>query len=229
MNDVIVCSYATERAGMLDEYENSLAAAGIDFHLEIVSLPQGIGSVTARWKFEFMARMAEQFSSYQRIIFTDAWDVMFIGGKEELLPKIPEHVLVSAERNCWPEADLADQFSDHTPWRFCNAGMISGHPHAITAWVPWALGTADLDMLEQAWFNRRYADTPTPFVLDETTSLFYTVSFDREGGELQLKFEKPWNSVDDTHPQFFHFAGPCSSVPFRALLRGAIPSLCASA
>jgi hypothetical protein len=228
MSDVIVVSAITERRHMIDEYEDQLAAAGIDFHLETVNLADGIGSITARWKLAFMRRMCERFAHFSRIVFTDAWDVLFFGTKEELLAKLPDFPMLGAERNCWPEPGIASNFNSGSPWRFCNAGMLAGCPKQILQWIELALKTPDLDMMEQAWFNRRRANQDLMFRLDVYTSLFYNVSYDREDGALQLRGGRLWNSTFDTFPQFFHFPGPCSSVPFRAMLRTGKP-LCASA
>lgn len=213
---------------MIDEYEDRLAAAEIDFHIEPVTLADGIGSVTARWKFEYMRRMAERFSEYERIVFTDAWDVLFFGSKADLLPQIPANFLVSAERNCWPEGDLAAQIESDSAWKFCNAGMSCGSPERILEWIQGAMKCADLDLMEQVWFNRRLVDGAWPVWLDWGTSIFYTVSYDREAGELGIVDGKLVNTRYDSRPQFFHFAGPCSSVSFRAMLRTGKP-LCASA
>jgi hypothetical protein len=227
MKDIIVVSAITERRHMIDEYEDQLAAAGIDFHLEPITLANGIASITARWKFEFMRRMCERFDMYERIVFTDAWDVLFFGTKGELMEKLPEELLVSAERNCWPEPGLPSRFS--RPWCYVNAGMEAGDPMAIYNWCNRSLTMPDLDLMDQAWFNRQLTDISRLRAIDCSTSLFYTVSYDREDCSLRLKNGKLWNSRFDTYPQFFHFAGPCSSVPFRAMLRGATDSLCASA
>lgn len=221
MRDIIVCSYATHRTGLLDEYESQLEAAGVDFHLCPVTLPDGINSVTARWKFEFIQRMCLVFSDYRRIVFTDAWDVLFSGTKNALRGKIPDYPLVSAERNCWPEVELADKISSGpTPWRFANAGMISGSPYRLSDWVYDALQMPELDIMEQAWLNRRLAEHSRDFYfpVDSGTELFYTVS---EGEELPLKVTSRgvYNTATDACPQFFHFSGKCSSVPFRRMLR----------
>ena len=227
--DVIVVSAITERRHMIDEYEDQLAATGIDFHLEPVTLADGIGSITAWWKFSFLREMCQRFSDYDRIIFTDAWDVLFFGSKSELLAKIPSWPTFSAERNCWPESELAESIISTSPWRFCNAGMMAGAPLAILRWLETPSPSSDWDMMDQAWLNRRLADHSFPVTLDETTKLFYTVSCDREDGSLRIRNSKPFNARYGTYPQFLHFAGPCSSTPFRAMLRGATESLCASA
>ncbi len=228
MKDVIVVSYTTKRGGMLDEYEDQLAAAGIDFHLEPVVLEDGIVSITARWKFQFIRAMCDRFAEYERIAFTDAWDVLFFGTKDDLLLKIVSWPTFSAERNCWPE-DLTSEIVSTSPWRFANAGMLAGSPTSILRWLETPCPAENLDVMEQAWLNRRLADHSFPLQLDETTRLFYTVSCDREDGALRIRGGKPFNARYGTYPQFLHFAGRCSSTPFRAMLRGATDRLCASA
>jgi hypothetical protein len=225
MKDVIVISAITERRHMIDEYEDQLEASGIEFHLEPISLENGIVSITARWKFEHIAKMCEKFSEYQKIIFTDAWDVLFFGTKEDLLRNIPAGPLVSAERNLWPEENLDFRRTLRSPWRYCNAGMMCGSPSDFFEWTDHELSMPNLDLMEQAYLNRKIASGSYGFNLDIYTSLFYTVSCDREDGSLRLKNGKLWNSKFDTYPQFFHFSGKCSSVPFRAMLRGMVDSL----
>ncbi len=220
MKDVIIVSYLTERRHMIDEYEDQLIHAEIDYHFHPVTLKDGIASVTARWKLDFIVEMASTFYDYKRIVFTDAWDVLFFGTKEELIPKIPEIPIVSAERNCWPENDIENLFTLESPWRFVNAGMIAGNPQHLYRWAKEALLMRELDLIEQAWMNRRVAYKDYPICIDSFTSLFYTVSYDREDGSLRMKNGRLWNSRFDTFPQFFHFAGPCSSLRFRAMMRG---------
>lgn len=229
MKDVIVVSYTTKRGGMLDEYEDQLAAADIDFHLEPVVLEDGIVSITAQRKLDFVIDLCKKFEDYARIVFTDAWDVLFYGSKDDLLPKIPSWPMFSAERNCWPEPDLAPKFASTSPWRFANAGMLTGSPAPLTVWAKAVRRIPETELMEQIWLNRRIAEERFPGILDETTGLFYTVSCDREDGALQIRGGKPFNARYGTYPQFLHFSGRCSSTPFRAMLRGATDRLCASA
>lgn len=219
VKDVIVVSYATHRAGLLDEYEAQLAAAGIDFHLETVELQDGINSVTARWKFEFMRRMCERFAEYESIVFSDAWDVLFFGSKESLLSTFPEVIVVSAERNCWPEPELKDKIWGAWPWRYANAGLIAGSTRKIASVSANVLRFAsDLDILEQAWMNRRLSKSMEFPLLDRTTGIFYTVSDGENSPLSRLSDGRIWNGLCNTFPQFFHFSGKCPTEPFRRML-----------
>lgn len=218
MNDLIVVAGCTHREGFVNEYEQQLALAGIDFHLEpLASLSGGANSITMRWRIDFLRKMAHKFSDYKKIIATDAWDVLFYGEKEEVMNKIPDTLMLSAERNCYPEPGYAPHFTSSSPWKYANS-MIASSPAYLIDWLEWAQQMPDIDILDQAWFNRRAAENQTTISLDETTDLFYVVSSTQEDGSLQIKHGLPWNRRYNTYPNFFHFSGHCPVDGFRNLL-----------
>lgn len=216
---VIVVAGATHREGFIDEYEAQLAAASIPFHLEQLDpLPSGANSISMQRRIDFFRGIASKFSNYDVIYITDAWDVLFFGTKQELIDKAPETFLCSAERNCYPEADLADKIHGDTPWKYCNNGMIAAAPSYLLAWCDQAASTPDLNHLDQGWFNRRRAEGSHLTPLDETTNLFYVMSAWLEDGALQVKDGRPWNSTCDTFPNFIHFSGKCQDNDFRKMM-----------
>lgn len=222
MSNVIVCTYCDEERGMLDEYRNQVLSAGIAFHLELISPFPHPSNLPLSFKLHWMRQFATDFPHASRLIFTDAYDVLFVGTREDL-DSIPEEVQWAAERNCYPEPALSKLFYGvDTPWRYVNAGLMSGSPEAILDWVADAERHPDYDpgMLDQGWLNRRRVDTVGLVQLDHTTRAFYVMSKDLEGGELQAKNGRPWNSVFDTFPVFFHFSGHCDTTRFRMLLNG---------
>lgn len=219
MNDVIVVAGATHREGFIDEYEKSLNDAGVDFYLhQLEPLALGANSITMWKRINYFRAMAEKFYNYKTIFITDAWDVLFFGTKQELIDKAPELFLVSAERNCYPEAHLSSIIQGETPWRYSNNGMIAADPHYLFNWCYAAEEIGDLDILDQAWFNRRRAEDSILTPLDTTTELFYVVSAWLEDGALQIKNGRPWNSRCDTYPNFLHFSGKCPSDGVRKML-----------
>lgn len=225
--DVIVVMHATHRAHLMDEYEGQLRDAGIDHHVEPVTLPDGINSMTIEWRLNFWERMCQQFSGYERIVFTDAWDVLFYGTKDALLPKIP-NVLISAERNCWPDETLAVKYRNDSPWRFPNPGCMAGYPDVIVTWVDIIrrLAFPDMQEMDQLWFCKRSIDHPILVPLDTKTTMFYVASQDQEDKSLTLSEDLGlYNMRFGTYPQFVHFAGPCHPDPFRAMLRGEVDAL----
>jgi hypothetical protein len=221
VNDLIVVAGATHREGFIDEYEQQLANAGIQFHLEPLSdLPGGANSITIRRRLAYMRAMCDKFSDYERIVMTDAWDVLFFGTKEEVLEKVPSTgLLVSTERNCYPEPGLAPQFTSASPWRFMNNGMLCGVPGEILKWCGEADGHGDMNILDQAWFNRARAKKSPWFGADEHTMIFYVVSATQEDGALQVKHGRPWNTRYDSFPNFIHFSGKCPSEGVRAMIK----------
>lgn len=219
MKDVIVVVHATERKYLMDEYEAQLKEQEIPLHVEPVELPDGIGSMTMRWRLEYWQRMCRKFSDYDRIVFTDAWDVLFYGPKEQLFWSIPP-ILMSAERNCWPDESLAGNALFCGPWRFPNPGMLAGYPLYIERMATYGLMEHGLKIMDQLWCNRNGG-----FPLDSYTTLFYVASADKEDGSLRTAMGVPFNSRYKTFPQFIHFAGPCHPDRFRAMLRGEVESL----
>ena len=212
-NEVIVVAGCTHREGFIDEYESQLAAADIPFHLEPIKLPGGANDFTITKRVQFLRRMAEKFSDYRFLVATDAWDVLFLGRKQELIDKAHRGaVLIAAERNCYPESILASHIIGNTPWRYANAGLIAAPPDALKAWCDAILTwNIDPDILDQAWFNRRLAKQSSMVALDTDTTLFYVVSSNQEDGSLRSKDGRLWNSRTNQFPVFFHFSGHCST------------------
>jgi len=205
---VIVIAGCTHRAGLVDEYERSLRDKDIEFHLEHVDpMPEGANSITMHRRINYWRKMAEQFKDYETIFITDAWDVLFFGTKQELLDKSPKTLLISAERCCYPNYQLADSIQGDTPWRYANNGMIVSSPEYLLEWIKKAEEISDLNILDQAWFNHRLSEGRGNIVLDTTTNLFYVVSATLEDGALRAKNGRPWNSKCDTFPNFLHFSG----------------------
>lgn len=224
MNDVIVVTGATHRDGMLDEYEQQLANAGIDFHIEPFGpLPNGANSVTIRARVNLLREAAQRFHDYSRMVVTDAWDVLFYGTKDALLARIPDTLVISAERNCYPEPHLAPLFTSTSPWRFVNAGLYAGTPQYIFDWCQRVEEKGEHTILDQAWLNRRKSEGSDLVPLDENTDLFYTVSSTQEDGSLMMHDGRPWNAHTGSHPLFFHFSGKCPTESFREMLVNGTP------
>jgi hypothetical protein len=222
MPELIVIAGCTERRGLLDVYERQLAVARVPFYLEqLTPLLSGANSITMSRRIAYVRKMAQQFADYRKIVITDAWDVLFYGNAEEVAAKIPDGILVSAEQNCYPEGELGDRIQGTTFWRYANPGMIAGTPEALLDWASHAEKTADQNILDQAWFNRRLAEGSALTPLDETTRLFYVVSATLERGELQIKDGKPWNRFCGTFPNFFHFSGGCPTYEFYKMMEEA--------
>jgi hypothetical protein len=215
---VIVCSGATERKGLLQDLEKSLFSSSIPFMLyPVPPMPGGPNDMTIQRKISFIRQCADNAKGFSRVVIADAWDVLFVGTAEELEAKIPETVLISAERSCYPEPDLAGLFMKPSKWRFCNAGLMSGSPQSLLEWCDEAEKTADQGELDQKWMNRRYCEGSPLTPIDWETNIFYTVS-QFEDGSLTVLDGKVVNIDHSTRPQFFHFSGGCSPEHFQQML-----------
>jgi hypothetical protein len=212
MNDVMVVASCTERKGLTDVYERQLADAGIDHFFE--KTDYATSSFNMRKRIDYWHSLALRFGEYKMLVITDAWDVLFFGTKQDLLDKV-QTILISAEKNCFPgpefgEEDLTDRIKGPTPWRYANPGMVAANPDRLLGWLAAAERTANLDISDQAWCNRRLVDTPELVPLDTTTSLFYVISYNDgrfENDSLQINHGRLWNSECGTYPNFIHFAG----------------------
>lgn len=159
---------------------------------------------------ENWAKYAEEHSAFDRLILTDAWDVLAVNDHqwiEEKLAEMPEKVVFGAEQNCWPEPQLRELIAGGMPWRFANGGMLTASPKALIRWCEDVQKHQEYAPNEytQQWLNRRLADRTFPVYLDRGTRLFYCMIL--ENGQLQPKDGRLWNSVCDSYPSFIHFNG----------------------
>ena len=215
MSELVLITAASSVSGTMPLYLNQLAAANIEVHVEPLTpeiMPNLGGGGNLGGKVAIMRRLTQQFSHYEKIVFSDAWDVQFFGAKEEVLAKIPDdYVLCAAERNCYPEPHLAAAISGDMPWRFFNGGLSAGTPVSFLRWLDCLEREPDYDptMLDQAFFNRKLAAGSSLVNLDSTTTLFYC-TFGEEGAIADLQFDAhglPVNILCNTRPHWIHSNG----------------------
>lgn len=198
-------------SGTLALYLSQLDAAGIDHDCEkLTDFPGNGGSL--QYKIGGLRRRVVQHLNYDKIIFTDGHDVTFYGDKDSVFDKIPDAgVLLGAERNCYPEAELARLINNPLPWRYANAGWLAGTPESFMLWFdaierhPQFAGT----MLDQAFFNRLLAANDPLVMIDDHCDLCYC--FFGETHEIHdLQFDEqglPINTLTMTRPAFLHQNG----------------------
>ena len=212
MKPLIVISYATKRAGLLDIYERQLADAGIDFYLcPILPLTTWEQLSTIGFTIGMVREMLDRFKDYEHIVFTDAHDMLFFGTQEEVKGKLPAiGVLMAAEANLYPNIQLFRQICLHTPptiWKFANGGIFGGNRDSLSEWADACeyLSRSHQDEINQAFYNRLMAQGMQPMKMDHDTELFFCMF----GLSTLLKRDKdrPWNYVTNTYPNFIHFNG----------------------
>lgn len=209
MNDLVVITGCTSPQRLLPAYIESVQRAGIDMHVESGLVIDNMGAGGAfGWGIEFHRRMVRQFSHYQKIVITDAFDVLFYGTKEDALRKIPDdYVLLAGEKNCYPNPGLREGYPGSTPWRFVNGGMLAGSPQAILAWYDRIVALPEYrpTCLNQELYNNLVHAGADWFHIDERTELFFCLF----GGYEELEFENgiPVNTLCGTKPNFIHLNG----------------------
>jgi len=209
-NDLIVITAASSmEGGTLPLYREQLAKAGIEFHVEDISgqhIPPLGGN--SGINTESMISLSTRFSHYERIVFTDAFDVTFYGTREDVIAKIPlDRVLWGAEKNCYPDLSIAPRVPDRGPHRFGNGGLLAGTPEQM---IKWATDLRNLscyhpNVLDQQYLNILLADQSDLCHIDHQTTLFCCLF----GGYTELEFEQglPVNTMYGTHPNFLHANG----------------------
>jgi hypothetical protein len=208
-NDLIVIMGASCVKGYLSQYLLQLREAGIDSHVEDLSrmsIPPLGGSLDI--KVSQMRDLAIRFSHYERIVFSDAFDVVFLGKRDDVISKIPkDHVLWAAEKNCYPDQNIAPFIPKRTPWPFVNGGLLCGTPISVLEWCSNAEThpAYNPSMLDQQFNNILLSEQSPLCVIDDVTKLFFCIF----GGYEELEFDNgsPVNSVYGTRPNFLHFNG----------------------
>jgi len=206
MKDLLVIMACTKSHGTMEKYLGQLHVAGIDTHVEPITDWPTANTLGAQ--VEGQRRLAEKFSDYRYLIFSDAFDVTFYGEKSEVLKKIPNNdVLIAAERNCSPDASLEKHMPGSTPWRFVNGGLFAGTPQSFLRWLD-AIESHPIynpKFLNQGFFNiLRFNNSPLVRI-DHHTELFYVLHHEQD--ELQFEKGMPVNTIFGSRPNFLHAAG----------------------
>lgn len=197
-------------SGTLALYLSQLEAAGIDHYCEpLTEFPSNGGSLS--YKVTNLRRRVVENLHYDKIVFTDGHDMQYFGRRDDLISKIPEAgVILGAERNCYPEPDIAHLIQTPRPFSFANGGWLAGTPESFLLWLDAIEQHARYSegMLDQGWFNRRLADNDPLIMIDYHTALVYC-TYGESGNIADLQWEDsiPINTLYGTHPNFIHCNG----------------------
>lgn len=153
------------------------------------------------------------------VMFSDGSDTLFLGGPEEIIEKFeaicPNLALVSAEKNCYPYKDLAQEYpAAYTEWRYVNSGN-------------WILRRSDAEyMLEKiaglttygcdqlAWTRAYLQKDSFAVKLDENCQLFQSMYLQKEE-EFRFVDGRMENLVTGGRPCVLHWNGTKNAgVPF---------------
>lgn len=201
-------------SGTLALYLSQLEAAGIDHNCEtLTEFPANGGSLG--YKVAGLHRRVVQNLHYDKIVFTDGHDVQYFGSRKDLIAKIPDAgVILGAERNCYPEPNLAHIIQTPRPFSYANGGWLAGSPESFLMWLDAIVRHPEYNdlILDQAWFNRRLAENDPLIQIDYRTEIVYcTFGEGADIADLQWEGDVPINAFYGTHPNFIHCNGHWAS------------------
>lgn len=200
---------------LMPRYLDQLSAALIPFHVEPLPQISSPSDGTLGFCTDLWMHLAERFEDYSRLVLTDAWDVLVYGTREQVVSSLPLYPIVvfAAERNCYPEPELAARIGNWgTPWNFVNGGMLTASPSELIRWCEAVRRHPQYDakMIGQQWLNRRWAENSDLIHIDFHTRLFYCMYREEESPALVNEGGRPFNSLCKTFPPLIHFNGSCA-------------------
>lgn len=141
------------------------------------------------------------------ILFVDGYDVFINDNLESIVDqylRFHKKVVFAAEKTCWPNVELADQFSQTKHKNnFLNSGCFMGVASEIKRMLSDAIDDADDDQLyyQKAFLSRSY-----DVCLDHNCRLFQCVAADED--IIAVTDEaKVYNEQTDTFPKIIHGNG----------------------
>jgi len=168
--------------------------------------------IITEWR-GFGTKLIETYNYLKRnrdvkeFIFVDAYDVITSGSPKELEEKIVERekMLISVEKGCWPQSDLADQYPKvDTDWKYINSGSYFSPSKLF------------MDMIEanpplyidddQLWLTNEFLHEQRNKVLDYKCEVFQSYSFIAED-DFGYDNKRVLNLKTLTTPIFLHGNG----------------------
>jgi len=143
----------------------------------------------------------------KEFIFVDAYDVVTLSTPKEVETKIKDRskMLVSVEKGCWPQADLASQYPKvDTDWKYVNSGTY------------YAPSDVFIDMFEknpppytdddQLWLTKTFLANQDKVLLDYNCDIFQCYSFIADD-DFTYNNSRLQNLKTNTEPILVHSNG----------------------
>ena len=157
------------------------------------------------------------------IMFTESYDVLLLESKDEILKKFKgfdAKVVFGAEKFCWPDKKLKDQYpnvKNPREKRFLNSGGFIGYISQINK----LLNQNKIDDTDdQLYYTKIYLDTALrselEIKLDTKSLIFHNLNGAADEVELKFRNGHPYlaNEVFGTRPSVLHGDGPPSIKSF---------------
>lgn len=163
------------------------------------------------------------------ILFFDAFDVVFVAGRDEMVDRYLEmearmgiELVYSAEEECSYAERKAEFKNTSTPYRYLNSGVYMGRSRRFRDLLKDPLAGNVVDKAGkkirlQNWHIQYYLDNQDSVMLDSGCELvtfasgvdnLYISSLRPTGTNLVLEGDRIRNTLTGTFPSVIHFAGP---------------------
>jgi hypothetical protein len=196
MNRLLIITTTSDRS-RCHQLERSLRLHGYDYViLEHSWHPDGfLGKLHHTYNY------LKTCTSYTHFLYTDAWDTVAMRGGVV----VPDGVLISAERACYPHPELASQYpASDSPWKYVNGGGWCGSVESFLRLYESKPPTDELN--DQVWMTERYLSLQHEdwVALDTDCMIFQTLGFCPVSDFIHSPFT---NTITGTQPAFIHGNG----------------------
>lgn len=150
-------------------------------------------------------------SNLEEFIMLDAFDVYCVAGPEEFKLQT-DKVIISAEKQCYPDPNKSIHFKSSSRWKYPNSGQIYGKSkHLIELVERYPFPEAEND---QSWYTDQCA--MDNIELDTECIAFQSIAFEQED-DFTLHNNRLTNNITGTTPIFLHGNGKTDMTKFYQL------------
>jgi len=200
-----VITAATRPCAGLSRFYRSCARFG--FSPVVLGLNRTFNGTEDRFGFyrEWFAA-PRRVEGYTHLLVVDSTDLVFGGGLEAIgaaYEASGENILFAAERNCWPDPELAEQYpATEYPCRFLNAGGFIGPAAAVISLCAQLPVPRENDQLT---LTKLLLEGGSGIGLDRRCRVFQCLL--NVGTELDWRGDGIYNRRTQTRPLIFHGNG----------------------
>ena len=197
---VVTCGDNLER---MKPYDESCRRLGVEY-TNILSHEWKGSDMTGPGggqKLNELKKFMEPLPDHDVILFTDAFDVFFVRGLEDIIGRylgFRKEIVFSAEKSLWPDSSLRFPPS-HTKHRYLNSGTFIGRVGELKRMLRWDI-TDSCD--DQLYLQKMFLSGSFDAVLDVEAYIFQT-----HDEATVVKNGKLYNPETRCHPCIYHGNG----------------------
>jgi hypothetical protein len=177
-------------------FVNWLQPSCVHLDLELVVIEYNHLYRSHKTKDFLLLEYIKQSQVNEIIMFTDAYDTILLADEQEIMTKYKQFnspVIFSAEKNCWPDAKLANKYPPETNkhfFKYLNSGGFIGESQYIEELIEKYYEGNDIDNSSFKWsnqytWNQVYLKEQDNIKLDNRGEIFYTMSIN---ASVAIKF-----------------------------------------